>query len=540
MPDQIYSVTWNGKEKVRYVYDGLGRLTTKDIGSFDTSYSYENVGEDKTTTLVKSVATPAGTYTYTYDNIGNILSVSDGTNTTSYEYDSLNQLVRVNDERAGKTYTYSYSNGNITEKKEYAYTTGELGESVKTLSWRYENDTWRDLLTNYDGQDITYDEIGNPITIGNTELTWLGRQLMQMKNGGDIVSYAYNGNGQRVSKTVNGTTTEYFYNGEILAGQKTGDDVIVFMYDNNGDAFGFIYNETEYYYVKNAQNDIIAIADADGTVIANYYYDAWGKPEGITGNTEIAILNPLRYRSYYYDTESALYYLNTRYYSADICRFISSDNLVINIGGDVRGYSLFVYCFNNPINLTDSSGNWPQWVKNAANWVNNKIVQPIKKIVQKALSKINVTYSTGYNVSGAIGGFSFNGQIGMSVDTKGNVALQYSYGGGVTGGSAAISVSRYKTRTNAPNIHLLEGPSQQIGGSVGVPIYGVPISAGGDLIFMRNEKLNKNYFGYSKNIGFGTPGGEMHVEWGETQTITSTEFNVYDFIDELFIKIMED
>ena len=102
MPDQIYSVTWNGKEKVSYVYDGLGRLTTKNIGSFDTSYSYENVGEDKTTTLVKSVATPAGTYTYTYDNIGNILSVSDGTNTTSYEYDSLNQLVRVSDEQAVK------------------------------------------------------------------------------------------------------------------------------------------------------------------------------------------------------------------------------------------------------------------------------------------------------------------------------------------------------------------------------------------------------------------------------------------------------
>uniref|UniRef100_UPI00402865B1 RICIN domain-containing protein n=1 Tax=Eubacterium sp. TaxID=142586 RepID=UPI00402865B1 len=119
MPDQIYSVTWNGNQKVSYVYDGLGRLTTRNIASFDTRYTYENVGDNKTTTLVKSVETPAGTYTYTYDNIGNILSTTDGTNTTSYEYDSLNQLVRVNDERAGKTYTYSYSNGNITEKKEY-------------------------------------------------------------------------------------------------------------------------------------------------------------------------------------------------------------------------------------------------------------------------------------------------------------------------------------------------------------------------------------------------------------------------------------
>lgn len=366
MPDQIYSVTWNGKEKVSYVYDGLGRLTTKNIGSFDTSYSYENVGEDKTTTLVKSVATPAGTYTYTYDNIGNILSVSDGSNTTSYEYDSLNQLVRVNDERAGKTYTYSYSNGNITEKKEYAFTTGELGEAVKTLSWRYENDTWRDLLTNYKGNDITYDEIGNPVTIGRTDLTWIGRQLMQVADENNTVSYAYNGDGQRVLKTVNGTTTEYFYNGEILAGQKTGDDVIVFMYDNNSDAFGFIYNETEYYYVKNAQNDIIAIADADGSVIANYYYDAWGYPEDITGNTEIANLNPLRYRSYYYDTESELYYLNTRYYSAEIGRFINADGYeVINADHEnMVQYNLYNYCFNNPITLSDDTGDWPEWAIN--------------------------------------------------------------------------------------------------------------------------------------------------------------------------------
>ena len=107
MPDQIYGVTWNGAEKVSYTYDPLGRLTNRKIGSFNNAYTYEDVGSDKTTTLVKSVSTPAGTYSYTYDNIGNILSVTDGTYTASYEYDSLNQLVRANDERAGKTYTYS-------------------------------------------------------------------------------------------------------------------------------------------------------------------------------------------------------------------------------------------------------------------------------------------------------------------------------------------------------------------------------------------------------------------------------------------------
>ena len=132
MPDQIYGVTWNGAEKVSYTYDPLGRLTNRKIGSFSNAYTYEDVGEDKTTTLVKSVVTPAGTYSYTYDNIGNILSITDGTYTATYAYDSLNQLVRANDARAGKTYTYSYSNGNITERKEYAYTTGELGEAVES------------------------------------------------------------------------------------------------------------------------------------------------------------------------------------------------------------------------------------------------------------------------------------------------------------------------------------------------------------------------------------------------------------------------
>ena len=216
------------------------------------------------------------------------------------------------------------------------------------------------MLTNYNGNDVTYDEIGNPIAIGSTDLTWVGRQLMQVADENNTISYAYNGDGQRVSKTVNGTTTEYFYNGEILAGQKTGDDVIVFMYDNNSDAFGFIYNEKEYYYVKNAQNDIIAIADADGTVIANYYYDAWGKSEGITGNTEIANLNPLRYRSYYYDTESALYYLNTRYYSAEIGRFISSDGY-IQTGQGVLDKNMFAYCLNNPVNMLDQTGELAGW-----------------------------------------------------------------------------------------------------------------------------------------------------------------------------------
>lgn len=106
MPDQIYKVSWNGQEKINYTYDGLGRLTNKSVilsaseesqlPRLNNQYTYIDVGTDKTTTLVQSVQTAAGTYTYTYDAVGNILSASDGTYTNSYVYDSLNQLVREN------------------------------------------------------------------------------------------------------------------------------------------------------------------------------------------------------------------------------------------------------------------------------------------------------------------------------------------------------------------------------------------------------------------------------------------------------------
>lgn len=325
-----------------------------------------------------SVKTAAGTYAYTYDEIGNIKSISDGTYTVTYDYDNLNQLVRSNDEKAGKTYTYSYVNGNITERKEYAYTTGELGEVLDTKTWQYGDSVWGDLLTNYNGTAITYDAIGNPLTMGSRQFSWMGRQLTQITDGENEIAYAYNGDGQRISKTVNGITTEYFYNGGILAGQKTGEDVIVYMYDNNGDLFGFIYNGAEYFYVKNAQNDVIAIVNANGTVIANYYYDDWGKLVETTGDTAIANLNPIRYRSYYFDTETGWYYLNTRYYSPDLCRFINTDGYV-QTGQDILDKNMFAYCGNNPINRFDENGLfWKEignWFKNAWNsvktWASN-------------------------------------------------------------------------------------------------------------------------------------------------------------------------
>ena len=134
----------------------------------------------------------------------------------------------------------------------------------------------------------------------------------------------------------------------------------------SGDAFGFIYNGEEYYYIKNVQNDIVAIADKNGDIVVNYYYDAWGNVIQITGNTALAQTNPLRYRSYYYDSETGYYHLKSRYYSPGVGRFLNADGQ-LTTGSDLIGLNLFAYCGNNPVNRIDPTDEaWWHWALGAA------------------------------------------------------------------------------------------------------------------------------------------------------------------------------
>ena len=121
-----------------------------------------------------------------------------------------------------------------------------------------------------------------------------------------------------------------------------------------------IYNDgstsTLYYYVLNAQGDVIALLNADGKIAASYDYDAWGNCT-VYDSSDAAIgdLNPLRYRGYYYDAETGFYYLQSRYYDPAICRFINADTY-LSTGQGILGHNMFTYCGNNPVNYCDSSG----------------------------------------------------------------------------------------------------------------------------------------------------------------------------------------
>ena len=130
-----------------------------------------------------------------------------------------------------------------------------------------------------------------------------------------------------------------------------------FLYDHTG-VFAVKHNNTTYFYRKDAQANIVALLDNTGAVVVKYKYDAWGKCiiDASTTNTELANINPFRYRSYYYDVETGLYFLKTRYYDPEVGRFITIDDISYLDPESINGLNLYAYCLNNPIRYSDPNG----------------------------------------------------------------------------------------------------------------------------------------------------------------------------------------
>ena len=368
-------------------YDGHGRssgTTVKNGGStvLGTGYAYRDVDSTYTTTQVESVTNSYGgktaNFNYTYDASGNITSIS-GAQAVTYEYDDLGQLVWEKNATAGKAWNYTYDNGgNILSRTEYTCSgSGTVSGSGTTTSYTYGDAEWGDLLTAYNGEAISYDGIGNPLSYRGWTMSWQGgRQLSSMTKGSDTLSFAYNESGLRTGKTVNGVTHNYVWQGSKLAADITDAYALYFHYDSSGEVIGFTRTasgtDTEYFYVKNLQGDILKVITATGTEAAAYTYDAWGKL--LTSSGDLADANPLRYRGYFYDTETSLYYLKSRYYAPEVGRFINPDAYA-STGQGILGANMFAYCGNDPINYFDSSGCIPQAVKDRV--IHDKVLEYI-------------------------------------------------------------------------------------------------------------------------------------------------------------------
>ena len=364
-------------------YDELDRLDTYQTESpgftqsFD--YGYKDQG-NRATDLISSVVSAINgetgvTTSYTYDNNNNITKITDSNgNETRYVYDGRNQLIREDNPYLNKTYVYTYDDaGNRISKKTYLYTEGSVSALTPTTEdYSYSTSTtWGDQLTNHAGMYPSYDSMGNPTYYRAMTLQWEGPKLQRMYIPGlesyyDYV-YEYNADGIRTSKTVNGVKHTYLLDGTRIISEAWSNDTIIYIYDESGSPIGLHYLNDDfstYYFEKNIFGDIVGIYNNSGTKVGTYIYDAWGNCTVKTWTTNatdkfIVQNNPFRYRGYYYDTESGLYYLHTRYYDPRTGRFISPDSPAnMGTGHPLLGYNLYTYCGNNPVMGYDPMGTW--------------------------------------------------------------------------------------------------------------------------------------------------------------------------------------
>jgi len=196
-------------------------------------------------------------------------------------------------------------------------------------------------------------------------MTWEGRELQAATvTAGPRAVYEYNSNGIRTKKTLAGTVKyDYVVDGSrILSETVTHSSMgttytLYYLYDETGSVQGFIYNNQHYYFQKNLQGDVIRILNNYSEVVTEYTYDAWGKVLTTTGSlaSTVGAYNPFRYRSYYYDSETGFYYLQSRYYDPVVGRFLNADAFV-STGQGFSGNNMFAYCGNNPVIRTDDGG----------------------------------------------------------------------------------------------------------------------------------------------------------------------------------------
>ena len=349
--------------------------------------------------------------------MGNISAIfKNGTLIVKYIYDKLNRIIREDNRTLEKTWVYAYdNNGNIITKKETEFTLKENTEDCVFTEHLYEYDG--DELVYYDGKICSYGATGKPSIYKNNNVYWSGVNVVEYGNN----TFTYDACGRRLTK--NNLVYTYDSNGKLIR-QSNG---LEFFYDHTGVA-GMKYNGSTYIYRKDVQGNIISLLDSNGRIVVKYAYDAWGNVSVMDNNGVIISdsgyignINPFRYRSYYYDTETKLYFLKTRYYDPEVGRFISPDSIEYLDPETINGLNLYAYCNNNPVSNVDPNGNkWWHWLIGVL-----IVVASVALSVVTAGIAAPITAALGSGLLGAIVGGAVAGAIGGAITAFGiSVATQ--------------------------------------------------------------------------------------------------------------------
>ena len=333
-----------------------------------TAYTYETASDGGQTGRVKTVKNGSHSENYTYDTRGNVTKVTENSSQSGkiYAYDAQGQLIREYDPDKKVWLGYKYdAGGNLTEVRSYPAAEGGSPEGEGTVIKKFAYGTaWKDQLAamTVEGttRKFTYDANGNLLSDGKYTYSWTkGSLLAKVTGDGLEAAYTYDASGIRTSKTVNGVKTEYLTAGGSILAEKKNGKWQQYLYDGSGQLMAIRYKGADYYYIRDGLMCITGLVDANGGAVVNYRYDSWGKLMCITGSMAgtLGKDNPYRYKGYYYDDETGMYYLKSRYYQPGICRFISADTIeVLDCQGDLNDKNLYAYCDNNPVMRVDTGG----------------------------------------------------------------------------------------------------------------------------------------------------------------------------------------
>ncbi len=361
-------------------YDGLGRVVSKALGKIfeqRIQYGYRERADGSQSDQLERFSWQGlqNNYEihYQYDANGNITQITDGKGKIQYTYDTRNQLIREDREADRQTITYAYDkNGNLLRKNRYEYQPDAAMETLasatpsETKIYRYEGN-WKDQLTSYNGETIAYDAMGNPTVYRRMEMGWKNSsELTEIVKDQTTIRYRYDKEGMRNRKYLSdGTTVLYqVQDGQIIGEQHLREDQekplyeMTFSYDADGTLFSMNCDGKDYYYILNPTGDVIALVDTGWNTVVSYAYDSWGNVTAIEGDQDLGKKTPLRYRGYYWDEETGLYYLASRYYDPEVGRFINADDLSVlsEEKREITDKNLYAYCDNNSIIRKDNEG----------------------------------------------------------------------------------------------------------------------------------------------------------------------------------------
>lgn len=328
--ERVTGIT-SGEKQFTYEYyaDGLVKKLIYPNSDIYVTYTYDNA--NRLNTLVVNKGTEVlKTYTYTYDNVGNITSVS-GSDNISYTYDDLYRLKTYTQDGVTTTYEYDSRNNIKSESRPGYVKIYEYGGDNRLYS-TMENG----IITEYE-----YDLNGNIIKRGNDEFGYDQDNRLIYSKVNDIETYYEIGaENLRKKKTTATTTTEYVTDKNGLVICENSDEII-----NGMTPLAVKRDGSYYYYICNGHGDVVMLLDEQGNVKNSYSYDPWGK---IASESE-TVSNSIKYAGEYYDAENGLIYLRNRYYDPSIGRFTSEDPIEDEL-------NWYVYANNNPVMFVDPWG----------------------------------------------------------------------------------------------------------------------------------------------------------------------------------------